>query len=127
MIGFERAPRAEMEGIMGLILAPVVGNKVDAWESFINEVTGPRQAELDDFNRRYGLTRHEAWLCETPAGAFACAIHEGPGADTLVPRLAQSTNGFDKWFAGKLLELHGMDVTRPPPGKMPERKLYWTA
>jgi hypothetical protein len=112
---------------MSLILVPILPGKLDAWRAFIDEVNGPRKAEFDQFNRRYGLTKHEAWCCETPMGPLAVAIHEGPGADSMVPKLAGSTDAFDAWFASKLLELHGMDLTQPPPGKMPERRLAWSA
>jgi hypothetical protein len=72
------------------------------------------------------LTKHDAWLCETPAGTFVVAIHEGPGAAELMPKLARSAHAFDKWFVSNLAEIHGVDVSKPPPGKMPERKLSWT-
>lgn len=112
---------------MAMILAPLPAAKVDAWKSFMTEMTGPKKAEFDDFNRRHGLTKHEAWLAETPAGTFIVAIHEGPGSAELIPKIAQSSNAFDKWFASKLTEIHGMDLTKPPPGPMPERKLSWNA
>ena len=43
----------------------------------------PRKEALQDFNRRYGLTRHAAWLAETPAGTMVVALHQGPGGDDL--------------------------------------------
>jgi hypothetical protein len=108
---------------VGVILAPIVEGKLDAWKGWIDELNGPRKSELGDFNSRYGLTQHDAWLAETPMGPFVVAIHSGPGSDTLMGKLASSQNAFDKWFSAKLLELHGMDVTQPPPGPMPKRYL----
>jgi hypothetical protein len=110
---------------MALILAPIAADKVNAWTAFMQAMSGPRSAEFDDFNRRYNLTKHEAWLCETPAGAVVVAIHEGPGSAELMPKLAQSAHAFDKWFASNLSEIHNMDLSKPPPGKAPERKLSW--
>ena len=112
---------------MALILAPIQADKVAAWGEFMKEMSGPRKAEFDAFNRRHRLTKHEAWLCETPAGSFVCAIHEGPGAAELIPNIAQSSDAFDKWFAAQLTSIHGMDLSKPPPGKMPELKLTWSA
>jgi hypothetical protein len=112
---------------MGLILAPIPADKVATWQAFMAEMVGPRKAEFDEFNRRHKLTRHEAWLCETPGGTLVCAIHEGPGSAELMPSIARSTNAFDKWFAAKLAEVHGLDVSKPPPGRSPERKLFWEA
>jgi hypothetical protein len=47
---------------MGVIVAPVVEGKLDAWKAWTQELMGPRKAALADFNKRYGLTRHAAWL-----------------------------------------------------------------
>jgi hypothetical protein len=112
---------------MAIVLVPIKADRVKAWESFIDELNGSRKADFVDFNKRHKLTKHEAWLCETPAGPFVCAVHEGPGSADLIPNVARSTNAFDKWFGSKLSEIHGMDMSKPPPGKMPERKLSWTA
>ncbi len=106
---------------MGVILAPLAADKVGAWRDWAASMTGPRKAELDDFNKRNGLTKHEAWICETPAGTVICAIHEGPGAPHLMPTLAKSTNAFDREFVGFLEAMHGMDVNKPPPGPMPTK------
>ena len=75
---------------------------------------------MTDLNRRYGLTRHDAWLAETPAGPFVIVLIEGPGYDDFMPKLGPSQHEFDAWFRGKILEIHGMDITQPPPGPMPE-------
>ncbi len=112
---------------MALILAPIPPAKLDAWKKFIGDMMGPRKAEFVDFNKRHQLTKHDAWLCATPAGHFVAAIHEGPGAATLMPSVAKSSHAFDKYFASQLAEIHGMDVSKPPPGPMPERLLTWSA
>ena len=39
--------------------------------------------------------------------------------------LGESTHEFDKWFAGKIKEVHGIDVNQPPSGPMP--KLYFNS
>ncbi len=70
-------------------------------------------------NQRTGLTRHAAWLAETPMGAMVAVLQEGPGSDTFMQKLGQSSHEFDKWFAGNIKEIHGMDVSQPPPGPMP--------
>ena len=115
---------------MGVILAPILEGKLDAWKAWTRELEGAQKDALADFNRRYGLTRHAAWLTETPGGPAVMtetpggpaviALHEGPGADDLMPKLGSSQIAFDISFKERLKELHGMDVTQPPPGPMPE-------
>ena len=105
---------------MGIVVAPILKGKVEDWKAWTAELKGSRQSELSSFNARYGLTRHAAWLAETPMGPVVVAQHEGPGAETFMPKLASSTDVFDVWFAGKIKEMHGLDVSAPPPGPMPE-------
>ena len=105
---------------MGVILAPILEGKLEAWKAWIGELAGSQKEALADFNRRYGLTRHAAWLTETPSGPFVIALHEGPGSDELMPKLGPSQIAFDISFKEHLKEIHGMDVTQPPPGPMPE-------
>jgi hypothetical protein len=53
---------------------------------------------------------------------MAIVLVEGPGADDHMQRLAASDNEFDLKHAGRIKEVHGMDITQPPPGPLP--KLY---
>jgi len=105
---------------MGVVLAPIVEGKLETWKAWCAELTGSRKDALADFNKRYGLTRHAAWLTEANGGPAVIALHEGPGSDDLMHKLAVSQNEFDVWFRERMLETHGMDITQPPPGPMPE-------
>lgn len=105
---------------MGVIVAPILEGKVDVWKKWIEDLKGSRIQELTDFNRRYNLTRHAAWLAETHSGTVVVALHEGPGGDDFMAKLGPSQQEFDVMFKAKLLEIHGIDVTKPPPGPMPE-------
>jgi hypothetical protein len=104
---------------MGLVIAPIKEGKVEAWKSWSKELIEEKKSEFNDFNKRHGLTRHEAWLAETPAGIMAVVVHEGPGAETFMPNVAQSENNFDIWFKKNVEDLNGMDMGAPPPGPMP--------
>ena len=68
---------------MGLVLAPIVEGKLDSWKSWNAELAGAKKSEFDEFNQRYGLTRHDVWLAETPGGPMAVVMHEGPGGGYL--------------------------------------------
>lgn len=39
---------------MGPFAAPLSAEEVGEWEPWIEELTGPRKAELDDMNARHG-------------------------------------------------------------------------
>ena len=102
---------------MSLIVAPIVEGKLQAWKDWARGLSGP---EFKEFNSRYDLTRHAAWLAETPAGPMAIVLLEGPGADDHMQKLAASHNEYDRRHRDKIKEIHGLDVTQPPPGPLPE-------
>ena len=108
---------------MGLFVAPIMEGKLDAWKSWAAAFKGPKKEEFEDLNHRYGITRHEAWLVETPDGPLAVVLHEGPGADTFIEKMLHSENSVDKAFAKSVAEFHGMDPDTPPPGPPPTRVL----
>ncbi len=51
---------------MGLVVAPIKDGKIEAWKNWNAELIGSRKNEFNDFNQRYGLTRHDVWLAESP-------------------------------------------------------------
>jgi hypothetical protein len=85
---------------------------------------GGRAKDFDDFNSRYSLTRHSAWLAETPAGPMVAVLHEGSGADTFMSELATSDNHFDIWFKQKTGEIHNIDFCEPLPGPPPKSLIH---
>jgi len=42
---------------------------------------------------------------DDPAGAFA--------------KFGQGTDPFTQWFKAQVMEIHGMDLGKPPPGPLP--------
>ena len=102
---------------------PLASEKLRAWESWVEELKGPRKAGFDDMNARLGLTEHRAYLQPTPDGNFlAVVFQDGPGADDFTANVVSSDHEFDRWFAGSIADLHGMDPSGPVP-PMPTRKL----
>ena len=107
---------------MGAIAVPIVPGKKKSWEAWIAELNGPRKAEFKEMNQRYGLTGHRAWLQQTPDGQHTViAVHDGPGGDEFLGKLATSEHEFDAWFRGKIEEAHGMDFSAPPPPPAEQR------
>ena len=105
---------------MSIVLAPIVDGKLEKWQQWANEIQNGRAEEFEEFNSRYGLTRHSAWLAETPAGPVVVALHEGSGADNFMSELATSNHEFDIWFKQKVSEIHNIDFSKPLPGSPPQ-------
>jgi hypothetical protein len=108
---------------MALMAAPLAADRLDDWEAWIAEITGPRKAEFEDMNDRLGLTTHEAHLQPTPTGDYlVLVVHEGPGGDDFMATVVSSDHEFDRWFAQRVADIHGIDPSGPlPPGA--ERRL----
>lgn len=107
---------------MAAMAAPIAPGKLDAWEAWIAELKGPRKAEFDDMNQRMGLTGHRVWLQQTPDGHhLAIIVHDGPGADAFMGKVMTSDHEFDAWFRGNVAEVHGMDLSAPPPPPAEQR------
>ncbi len=108
------------------ILAPILPGKLQAWKGFASELGGAKKAAFAEFNQRYGLTRHSAYLQATPdGGQFTIALLEGPGAAEMLPKVARSEVGFDAWFRQNLADIHGFDFTKPPPVGPGELLIDW--
>ena len=106
--------------IMSLILAPIVDGKMGTWKQWATDLKDSRAEEFKEFNTRYRLTRHSAWLAETPAGPVVAALHEGPGAENFMSDLATSDHEFDVWFRDSITDIHNIDFNAPLPGSPPQ-------
>ena len=106
---------------MGLVVVPVVKGKEEEWKSWARKLRNEMKNEFDDLNKRFGLTRHDVWAVETPNGLMVAVLHEGPGADTFMHDVAVSKKPFDVEMKKQIESFHGMDLSGPPPGPMPEK------
>ena len=76
--------------------------------------------------KRLGITMERVYRMQTPMGAFAIAYLETarPFTDSF-KAMVTSNDPFDKEFARRLADVHGMDPTSPPPGGGPELLADW--
>ncbi len=97
---------------------PILPGKSEQDKAFVDEISpgGSRRAEWEDQNRRYGITRQVVSLQSTPHGDFTVVFFEGDDPGAMMKGLGSSDNEFDKYFAKHIMEVHGVDVTQPPPG-----------
>ena len=101
---------------MAAFAVPLAAEKLGPWESWVEELRGPRKAAFDDMNARLELTEHQAYLQAAPDGNFlVIVIQEGPGSDRFGEKLLSSDHEFDRWFAAAVADLHGIDLAGPPP------------
>ena len=100
--------------------APILPGKLEAWKQFNNELNGLRRKEFEDQQKRVGITRQRVWLQHTPDGDMALIIQEGEEPQKAMEVLGASENEFDIWFKAQVKDIHGLDLSQPLPGPLPD-------
>ena|SRR5258706_11854632 len=96
-------------------IAPLHPGKTEEWREFNRTLSGPKAAEFAEMNKRFRVTRHAAWLQETPMGDLVIVLQEGPGAEEFMANLATSEHEFDAWMRERVSTLHPIDFNAEPP------------
>ena len=98
---------------------PILPGKTGDWKKFVAELNGNR---FQDFvaSRKRLKVRERTFLQQTPAGDFVLVTLEGDNPQAAFADFSTGTDDFTKWFLSNVKTIHGMDLTQPPPGPMPE-------
>ena len=102
------------------IAVPIPGGNDDKWKAFIGQLTGPRKAEFDASRKRLGV-RERTFHQHTPMGDFVIVTLEGNDPEGAFTRFGQGTDPFTQWFKAQVKEIHGVDLSGPPPGPLPKQ------
>src|SRR5687768_14962240 len=98
---------------------PILPGKKEQWEKFANELTSNRKNDFN--NSRKKLNVHErTFLQSTPQGDMVIVTLEGDNPEQAFADFAKGTDEFTNWFKSQAKEIHGLDLTQPPPGPMPK-------
>jgi hypothetical protein len=104
---------------MGVIafVAPLLPGKAADHRQFCEELVGARREEYEASRQRLGITREAAWHQETPAGTVAVICLEADDPGSAMQGMGTSSDPFDEWFRGRVLDIHGVDLASPstPP------------
>ena|SRR5437899_1900239 len=97
----------------------IAPGKTAEWQKFASELTGARRAEFAASRKRLGV--HErTFLQKTPMGDLVVVTLEGKDPAGAFQKFTQGTDEFTKWFIAQASAVHGVDLSKPPPGPMPE-------
>jgi hypothetical protein len=99
---------------------PIPAGKTEQWKKFISELTGARKAEFAASRRSLGV-RERTFLQHTPHGDLVLVTLEGDHPETAFAEFGKRTDPFTMWFKQQVSEIHGMDLSAPPPGPMPQQ------
>jgi hypothetical protein len=98
---------------------PIPPGKTEAWLKFGAELKGARRAEFVASRKRLGV-RERTFLQKTPMGDVVIVTLEGDDPGGAFQRMKAADDEFTKWFLAQVLAIHGVDLTKPPPGPPPE-------
>lgn len=106
---------------------PILPGQEDADRRLISDMQGARRADFEASRKRLGIKAERVWHQVTPQGTTAVVYLEADDLGALFHGLAASQEPFDVWWRGKVLEIHGIDLTQPLPGPPNESLLDYTA
>ena len=98
---------------------PILPGKTAQFTKFINELKTTRYHDFVESRRKLGV-RERSFLQKTPMGDFVLVTLEGENPQAAFTDFAQSKDEFTKWFASQVKEIHGIDLSSPPPA-LPEQ------
>ncbi len=98
---------------------PILTGKTGQWRSFVGELRGARQRDYVASRQRLGV-RERTFFQSTPQGDLVIVTLEGDDPAGAFQRFGAGDDAFTRWFVQQVKEVHGFDLTQPPPGPPPE-------
>lgn len=98
---------------------PIPEGKTERWKEFIDTLNGKKNTEFKASRASLGI-RERTFLQETPMGNLAVVTLEGENPEEAFKKFGQGKDAFTKWFVQEVKDIHGMDLSAPPQGKLPE-------
>jgi len=103
---------------------PILPGKEDAFRAWAEEVKGPRKDGFDALQKRGEITRETWALQPAPTGSFMLVWFEG-NVEKAFEDVATGQDEFTVWHRAQLLDVTGIDLTKPEEGPPPELLLDW--
>lgn len=91
---------------------PVAAGKEEDWRRALQELEGSRLGDAERTERRLGVYAVWVWLQRTRGGATAIVHVEAEDAALALSMLADSEETFERWLKRRIVEFHGVDVSR---------------
>ena len=93
---------------------PVLPGKEELDRQTMEEMAEGRRDEYEAALREAGITRQVVWHQQTPDGTLALVYIEAESPEG-AQRFTASDAVISRWFVERMQEVHGIDVSQPPP------------
>ncbi len=104
-------------------IAPILPGKEQLHKDVMQEAIGPRRRDYVEWRRSQGITHETVWHQQTPQGSVAIVYFEADNPQQALQSMGSSSEPIAQWFRQSVLEVHGLDLSQPPPGPPPEQVL----
>lgn len=98
---------------------PVLPGKSEQSKKFINDLKGTYKEDFNQSRKKLGIVER-TFLQTTPQGEFIIVTLEGENPQAAFEQFGQGNDQFTKWFISQVKEIHGVDLSQKPEGKLPE-------
>ena len=93
---------------------PIVHGKEDLYRQTWDELEGARRDEYAAAQKDAGVTRQAIWHQQTPDGRTLAIVYIEAADPDAPQRFVSSDADISRWFAQRMKEIYGRDVTQPP-------------
>jgi len=98
---------------------PILPGKTEQFRRIIEEERGRWHKDYVASRQRLGV-RERVFLQSTPMGDLVIVTLEGDDPARAFQGLATGDDDYTRWFVQQVKEVHGVDLTQPLPGPLPE-------
>lgn len=98
---------------------PIPTGRTERWKKFAKELTGPRRKQFEESRKKLGV-RERTFLQNTPTGDVVIVTLRGKNPASAFAKFSKGKDAFTKWFVAETKEIHGIDLSEPMPGPLPE-------
>jgi len=106
---------------------PILPGKSEVWRRCLQELQGSRRSEYAGFRQRLGITRELVYLQQMPPREIVIVHLEVDDPEQVISHLATAEFSFDRWFKRQVLEILGLDLSRPLLEASKELIFTWPA
>lgn len=112
---------------MIVMAQPIPPEKYEKWREAISSFGGARSEEYTAARARQGVVRQGVFVHHTADGPMEIMVMEADDPARTLGLIATSQEPFDVEFREFLMDVFGLDLSRPPVAPLPEKILDWTA